>query len=65
MTTTFAPFTETPHIDRGNEQLVLTTPSLYDIIFNVVNFRITWTLCTGERKIRAITPVGAVCNRTA
>ena len=36
MTTTFAHFTETPHIDRGNEQLVLTTPSLYAIIFNIL-----------------------------
>ena len=31
----------------------------------MVNFRITWTRCTGEGKIRAIAPVGAVKNRTA
>ena len=31
----------------------------------IVKFRINWTLCIGDGKIRAITPVGAVCNRTA
>ena len=31
----------------------------------IVKFRINWTLCTGAGKIRAITPVGGVSNRTA
>ena len=31
----------------------------------IVKFRINWTLCTGDGKIWAIKPVGAVSNRTA
>ena len=31
----------------------------------LVDFRINWTLQIGEGKIRVMTPVGAVCNRTA
>ena len=31
----------------------------------LVDFRINWTLQIGEGKIRAMTPVGAVSNRTA
>ena len=30
----------------------------------MVDFRINWTLCTGDGKIRTITPVGSVSNRT-
>ena len=30
----------------------------------MVDFRINWTLCTGDGTIWAMTPVGAVCNRT-
>ena len=31
----------------------------------MVDFRINWTLCTGEGTIWAMTPVGAVYPRTA
>ena len=33
--------------------------------FIIVDLRINETLCTGAGKIRAMTPVGAVSNRTA